>query len=1027
MRLLTAFLLLFGIAAHSQTTVPEWRYHTTMPAALKGHRTVLLPDGNILIAGGAENSGISVNSCYLYLHSDGKIIPFLPMNDSRAYFSLVQVSIDENTSKIFVIGGYSGTSGNYSSVVSVETLVYNPSMSSMHWERVGNLPVGRGDCRAAWDGQGSIVVTGGINQNSGPLRSGMKTKNSERIDVGTGKVTALPEMEKARAGHLLCRIQDVNDDWEVITAGGEDVIETGTELLENGEWSSHAFAPREHRSYGAAFGDIAGIARIFGGEAIDGTPKNTCEWYDVKAGWKYAPGMFRSRAHFDISLTAGLKDTSYAYFAIAGKSSSGNTNTTEYYSMPNTNNPSGVWSQFEPLNDAGAGREVSIAGTNLPVVFGGEDENGNPTNRTEIFQPIRTADISFGAEETGRISDSMIVNLRNEWLLPVRLTDFVIESSEFFFTGDTADFVVAPGSSRRLFIRFRPSGEGPRIGYLKFMVGPVSDSISLEGTGIKSSIVILTQNQDFGEIFLGKDTTVCFDAIQNTGNDTTYVDSVSISPASAYTLISPKGRRILAPGEVMEVCIRFHPNNRGDVFGTAISHIGPRSFPSALSGKGILKYISGTGTTGCDTLNYVPGNTYQAMITLRNPSDRPVEVTGHDFIGGFDALFKINQTYPFNVDPGGRKDLMVEFSPTGEGKFSIGVRFENDGHSDSTVLVDLCFVMRSSYLGLSATEIDFGAVCAGDSLVHELRIENPGAFETLTLENIYVSDNTAPVTIYFTKTDLTPHQSIFIPVTFKTDVPGLYDLNITIEGSFGSIDVPLKCSVLADISLEATEDTYTAFAGETFIVPFRASGDFGNSSISSSEIPFRCNNRVIHPMRIVNTGNSQVDEAASSIRHSGGNEFTADIAWNTPLGGPGEAFGIEFEALLGNSYESDIRIDKSVLADFCLEETNSVFYLSGLCGGRSGLINSDVKNLFATYPNPFSGKLEVLAKSENGNLEIEIFNTVGSSIYSNKTAITKNSLNEFSLDLHGLPGGVYMLVASSGSRIIYSGTITKIN
>ena len=1016
------FLFLLISNTNSQTTAPEWRTMPDMPEALHGHRSVLLPDGNILICGGINAAGDAVNSAYIYDNETGDYRKVASMANARAYHSLVAVPGDDEVS-IFVIGGYSGNSGNYSSVRSVERVNYRNGQVNINWINVGNMDIGRGDLRAAWDKSGRIIISGGINQSSGALRSGNKIAGSEYIRIISNRIFSLPDMGKARSGHFLGAILDANDDNLVMTAGGEDGAVTTTELFENDQWSSHAFAPREYREYGSAFVDIAGIARVFGGYDENGTAQNTCEWYDVKSGWKYSASMFLPRADADHTLIAGIKDSSTSYLTAGGKNSGGALEAVEYYTLPTTSSPTGVWSQLGDLNEAGSGRETAINGNNLAMVFGGRDNSGNAMDGVEIFQPFSANDVTFGPEEVGRIADSIPVTITNEWLLPVKADKFRTDNSaEFFFTGDTTNFELSPGQSRQIYVWFRPSAQGDRNGYLKFNIGPLTDSVKLTGTGISSTIAVVTNSQDFGEIFVGSDTTVCFPAIKNTGTDTTYIDSISITPPGDYTVISPTGRVNIPPDSTLEVCIRFNPAKRGNVFGSVVVHIANGAYPSGLTGRGVLKYLSGYGPNGCDTINYEQGKTYQSSIILENPGDRPIRVTGFNFIGGNENLFAINRAFPFNIDVGNDEELFVDFTPVNEGTFRIDVEFEHDGDPDSTVIIPLCFVVRSKNVRFSMQEIDFGQICSGDSLTQALLIENPSNYETMTVDDLSKDDPSSPFIIPdVPDTVLASRQSLTVYVSMKSDVPGLFNDILEVSGSFGSVEIPVIAEILPKIMIEPSDDRYYYDPGEKFVISYEISGIEPTDPLSDIKLNLKYNSSVLYPVRVVEiAGASPLDQANSQISERNENAAIIDIAWQNGLVADGEAFGIEFEVLRGNSHHSSISVENEINENVCLSGENAEFFIESLCGGRNGLISTGSNAIFNVYPQPAGDELKVfLYDNENKKFNIDIFNLLGKKVYQKEISVNAESAVEEKINTAGFTQGAYIIRLRDDSGIIY--------
>jgi len=1010
-------ILLHGIS-FSQTTYPHWITQTSLPSPLTGHKTLMLPDGNILIAGGTDNAGNCIKSTYIYNFSDGSVSFLCDMNATRSFFSLVPVIKSKTSVRIYVIGGYSGASNNYRSIKSVEYLDYALGQTNFQWLNVGDLRNSRAECNADFDKNSKIIITGGFEQPGGAYRSGIKLKSTEELNVTNNQIIQTGDMSKVRAGGTLGMIlNDLGND-QFIIAGGEYIAPSSTELYTGNIWTSFANPPKVYRNFSCGFADIVKIARTFGGYNDVGVPINTCEWYDVKAGWKYSPSMITARADADFTLVAGLKDTVPVYLVTAGAGKGNKLSECEYYSLPNQSNPSGVWVQFNNLNVKGSNRRVSVAGNNLPVVTGGSDAGGNPITNLEIFQPLTAQDVRFSAEEVGRISDSMVVNIRNEWLLPVRLTNFRTDVSEFFFNADTLNFIIPAGSQRQIFVRFLPNDAGLRKGNLIWNIGGITDTVKLEGTGIQSSISLVSKNISFGEIFLANDTTVCYPAIKNNGTDTTYIDSISVNPNVDFELVSPFGRTKIAPGETMTVCIRFHPIIRNTINGTAMIHIAGRSYPSSLDGKGIIRYLKGFGSVDCDTFNFVPNQSYQAILTLRNPSDRAVDVSKINITGNASNTFTCSQTTPFTVLVNDRIDIPVTFTPPAEGTYRINVEFVNNGAKDSTVIIPVCFVIRSRSVSFLNSEIDFGTICPGDTALQTLMLENPGNYDKIMLDSITSDgDNSKLIFSKIIQTELAPRENFSLPLKFSSNTPGIFSYNVVAFTSFGSTSISVKARVLPKILLTSDKQNYSAKPPSLFDINYTLSGIDITQPLLTGNFELEFNPTILN-LLVIKNSNPPLDEIKTKITKANGNKTLVNITWQNPVIIPSAQLTFEFESLLGNSDNTKVIISSVQPNDFCILADTVSFTTDGVCGGKNGLINAKSGVVVTLSPNPAK---EFLMVEFFGVNKTQIYFTIsdvyGNLIFNNCYKIDFQSTNDL-INLKEIPSGLYFYEVKSTSGIL---------
>ncbi len=729
----------------AQTTVPQWRPHTLLPVALTGHATVLLHNGDILVAGGVADNGQTSSASFIYSAATGAFTSTInTLAESRAYHALVVVPV-AGGSRVFAIGGYSGAAGNYRSLASVEVLDFDAGVGNWRWRTISALSAARGDCAAAWDGGNFIVVSGGRVQSGGAVHAGSRSDAAERIDIQTLQVTQISAMRTARSEHALVRILDALNRLQLVAAGGEETRPTtSTELLPSGTttWDALANPPVVYRSSAASVGDLAGIARVFGGFSDAGMPLATCEWYDVKSGWRAAPRMQTARARAHASLVASPSDTARVYMIAAGQGASGTVRETETFELPDNAIPAGQWVPFPPLNRRGAERTLTVAGSNLPLVTGGED-GGTAMAHTEIFQPLRANDLAFGVEEVGRRSDSLAVVIRNEWLLPVNVHTFrFAQGAEFTLSGDASAREIPPGGQRVVFVRFRPNAAGERTDLLLFNAGPLTDTVRLRGTGVESEIAVVTGRVDFDSVFIRATERKCFTAIRNRGTDTTVIDSVVVTPRDVYRVVSPIGRVAVAPGDSLVVCVEFSPRERGSSVASVSVHIAARTFPIGVAGTGIRRYAIASSMPECDTLSIAPGDSITRFITVFNPGDRAVTITAAAVTAGIDGMCALADPsiLPLSLAPGETIVVEIAFKPQREATERATIEFINNG--DTATRSELCFVLRSRFISPSVALLDLGTLCVGDSTAASFLLENPGQFESVLVDGVAMKAGT---------------------------------------------------------------------------------------------------------------------------------------------------------------------------------------------------------------------------------------------------------------------------------------------
>lgn len=1019
------FLLLFGIIAwcspelHAQTTVPEWRSITPLPTALDGHRATLLPTGDVLITGGIAGNGTVSRTSLLYSATTGTYRPTgNQLNTPRSHHLLIPVVVGTDT-KVFAIGGFGGSSGNYPAEPTIEVLEYDAPSDTWRWRPAGRLPIARGDLRGEWDGGTWIVTTGGYASTGGPLRSGPRSTAAARINVVTGAVEALPAMNDLRAEHTVATIIDDNDNVVTVVAGGEASATTATQILEGTTWNSIANPPVTYRTAGVGFGDRAAIARSFGGFDDAGVPIDACEWYDVKRGWRNAPRLNDPRARFDMTLIAGTSDTADAYLAAAGVGVAGDLRSTEIFEMPNASLPNGVWTPFLDLVTAGSERQLAINGANLPVLYGGR-RNGSIIADAEVLQPLRASDVRFPDEEVGRRSDSIQLGIRNEWLLPVQVRNFrVAGSAAFFFTGDTSDFVIPAGGTRTIRLYFQPGTPGPHTGELLFDVGELTDRVRLDGNAVASTLAVINSPFDAGEVFVRDRLRYCYHILRNDGTDTATIDSVSVDPAGTFRVVSPRGRASIPPGDSLEVCLEFAPGARGEEAAAVRVHLAGRTFPGQTIARGVRRYVTAsTVTAGCDTITYEPGSEVSGFIRLENPGDSVVTVSNAVITQSALNLFRLADPtqLPIVLLPGESVLLEVIFAPVRESRETATIAFTNDG--DTAAAVDLCFVARSRFLQPSQSTVDFGEICVGDSIETTLVLENPGGFD---LVDLISADATpaAEITIEgFSPVTLGPRQVARIQVRWKPTGPGPLVGTLRVANSRGDLLVPIEGTALSSARF-APQDTDGAI-GEQVIVPVDVTGLVAGTPVTTATLSFEYDATMTLPLAIRSLpGGPAVDENASGVVVDDAGRATLSVVFAG--GGPtvdGPAFGIETEMLRGEASTSRIEIEGLGSNAFCL--VKGVGRLDALppCWGPAGGIRTAKATGLYVRPLPAAERLTVILLNRDGtDEELELLDATGRRAAIWNVLATEPGTQHLELDLPTLPSGLYLLRTTTGEPI----------
>ena len=281
-------------------TMGSWTVSGNLNVARSNASAVLLPNGSILIAGGCVSNclGATTASAELYSSMNAKWSSTGAMSKARTYFSMVLLANGE----VLVAGGCTGLNANGCSGVTNKAEIYNPSTDK--WTATGSMIAARGNLSATLLPNGKVLVAGGINGIGNPIGT------AELYNPATGKWTATGNMITARDEHTAILLSTGN----VLVAGGEDsnsVTTSKTELYNpsTGKWTATGnlnTSRLEHTMTMLMNGNVM----ITGGNNVTAnttTVLSSCELYSSTTGkWTSTGSMSTPRVgHTTTLLTSG--------------------------------------------------------------------------------------------------------------------------------------------------------------------------------------------------------------------------------------------------------------------------------------------------------------------------------------------------------------------------------------------------------------------------------------------------------------------------------------------------------------------------------------------------------------------------------------------------------------------------------------------------------------------------------------------------------------------------------------------------
>jgi Galactose oxidase, central domain len=170
---------------------------SNMNAPRSGHTATLLPNGQVLIAGGMERNGVFYNTAELYNPTTGGFTA-TPQRMSTQRVGHVATLLPNG--KVLIAGGWGGDG-----VLSSAEL-YDPSAGA--FTTTGGMTTPRGDFTATLLPNGKVLFAGGENDHA--------LSSAEIYDPATGRFTPTGSMNAGRTMHTATLLPD----GKVLIAGG---------------------------------------------------------------------------------------------------------------------------------------------------------------------------------------------------------------------------------------------------------------------------------------------------------------------------------------------------------------------------------------------------------------------------------------------------------------------------------------------------------------------------------------------------------------------------------------------------------------------------------------------------------------------------------------------------------------------------------------------------------------------------------------------------------------------------------------
>src|ERR1017187_1647638 len=353
--------LVFNLSVTQQAEAVSFTNTGSMNTARYHHTATLLPNGNVLVAGGSINAiGDPTNRPEIYNPTSGTWTITGSMTTNREYHTATLL----HNGKVLVAGGFAGTY-NSNRVWLNSAELYDPATGT--WTATGTMTTNREFHTATLLPNGKVLIAGGFSGSGGYFSS------AELYDPFTEAWTATGAMTVERYIHTATLLPD----GKVLVAGGgaNGSYLSSAELydLSSGTWTntdSLANARNAHTATLLPNGNVLVAGGYDGGSSLA-----TAELYNPSDGtWTNTGPLNTANRGPNATLLANGK------ILVEGGYGGGNLNSAELYDPAN-----GTWTETGALNVGRYFHTATLLSNGNVLVAGGYISANGATNSAELY------------------------------------------------------------------------------------------------------------------------------------------------------------------------------------------------------------------------------------------------------------------------------------------------------------------------------------------------------------------------------------------------------------------------------------------------------------------------------------------------------------------------------------------------------------------------------------------------------------------------------------------------------------------
>jgi hypothetical protein len=346
-------------------------------------------------------------------------------------------------------------------------------------------------------------------------------------------------------------------------------------------------------------------------------------------------------------------------------------------------------------------------------------------------------------------------------------------------------------------------------------------------------------SSNFGDVCVGASAVRGF-IVENTGDRRMTISSDGFEDFSPFQLLSKPFRITLEPGTYREFPIRYSPMlNGADVAAVFfISDVCSDTVVFTLRGRGVQPAFAINAVVPPGTIDILTCETSlsrQVRATVENTGATPITISDGSLLPrGFE--YDPPQQFPFTLQPGQTRDVVVRFVGTEPGAYSGMVTLFGQPCDVTDAFPIQARIIRSTY-ATAPEALDFGmiTVCPGGMV-------RPGDIPRLRQQIEFRNTGEFPLTLDGTVKPLSAPLRILAPLTWPVIVPAGQTQTVTVEISppFDELNRSFNGVVELSVTRDSrcvTETRSIPFSGQVNHLSYAFVSDTVRATVTCSTEP----------------------------------------------------------------------------------------------------------------------------------------------------------------------------------------------